>query len=327
MRTNSVLASCHSYFECHVEGQVSYPIDLKRMRYVVEVARAEAITSAGDTLGITQSALSRSIAEVEDTLGVKLFHRRPRGIELSEQGAQFVAQAERILANVDDLVNDMRASGDEVTGRIRLGVSPASNLVYAQRAIRKLATEYPQVIIEVVTGSPQILCPRLLAGDLQLVIGSSSYLKRWNDLEVTSLKELFFACILRKDHPLKDNTHIAEVDVLAHPVILPENFDPVHSDTAKRYYMHDLGTPQPRYITDDLNLVYQLVASTDAWFPMMHPSPTFDNLDEHFWLLRDVVDMPTHYLSIARSTLHRANPLTERMQNLIASQFSQTGLN
>ncbi len=304
---------------------MSSPIDLRRMRYIIEVARAEAITSAGENLGITQSALSRSIAEVEETLGVKLFHRRPRGIELSEQGKLFVEQAERILGNVDDLISNMQVSGNEVTGRVRLGVTPASNLVHAHQAIRKLAGEFPQVIVEISTGSPQTLCPRLLAGDIHLIIGSSSYLSRWSELEVTSLNELHFACILRKAHPLARAKNITEIDVLGYPVILPESVNPVHSDTAKRYVIHDLAPPRPRYVTDDMDLVFQLVATTDAWFPMMHPSPTFGNLSEHFWVLRDVVEMPMHYLSIARSSIHTPNPLTEKLFSLIVSQFAQSG--
>ena len=166
----------------------------------------------------------------------------------------------------------------------------------------------------------------LLAGDIHLVIGSSSYLKRWSELEVTSLKELHFACLLRKDHPLHEQTSISEADVLNYPLILPESFDPVHSDIAKRFTFHDLGPPRPRYVTDDMELTYQLVSATDAWYPMMHPSADFGSLDEHFWLLRDVVEMPVHYLSIAKSSLHPPKPLTERLLGLIASQFSQSGL-
>jgi len=301
------------------------PLDLRRMRYIVEVARSEAITSAAETIGITQSALSRSLAEVEEALTVKIFNRRPRGIELTEAGKRFVAEAQKIISSVDDLVGDMQASADEVTGRIRLGVTPASNLAHARSAIRKLARELPQITIEVVSGSTQDLCPRLLSGDIQLIIGSSSYLRRWSELQVTSMVELHFACVLRNDHPLKDLKSIREEDVLAYPVILPENFDPIHSDTARRYTAHDLGPPRPRYITDDGELVLQLVASTDAWFPMMHPSPTFANLDEHFWLLRDVVEMPPHYLSIARSSLHPPTPVTKRLHGLIADQFLNIG--
>lgn len=301
---------------------MSIPIDLKRMRYIVEVARAEAITSAGENLGITQSALSRSIVEVEETLGVRLFHRRPRGMELSEQGKLFVAQAERILGDVDDLISDIQAPGNEVTGRIRLGVTPASNLVHAHRAIRKLASEFPQVIVEVVTGSPQTLCPRLLAGDIHLILGSS-YLNRWSELDVISLTELYFACLLRKEHPLANLSNVNELDVLRYPVILPESVNPVYSDTAKRYALHDLDPPKPRYVTDDIDLVLQLVSTTDAWFPLMQPSPTFGSLDEHFWVLRDVVEMPTHYLSIARSSIHTSSPLTEKLLNLVVSQFAR----
>jgi DNA-binding transcriptional LysR family regulator len=302
---------------------MSSPIDLKRMRYIVEVAKAEAITSASENLGITQSALSRSIADVEETLGVKLFHRRPRGIELSEQGERFVAQAEQILGNVDDLISGIQATGDEVTGRICLGVTPSSTLIHAHRAIRQLVKEFPLVGVKVVTGSPQTLCPRMLAGDIHLIIGSS-YLNRWSELDIISLAELHFACILRKGHPLAQLNSISEVDVLGYPLILPESINPVHSDTAKRYAHHDLDPPKPRYVTDDMDLVLQLISTTDAWFPMMQPSPTFGDLDEHFWVLRDVVEMPTRYLSIAKSSIHTTSIMTERLLNLIISQFPQS---
>ena len=298
-------------------------IDLRRMRYIVEVAKAQAITPAGENLGITQSALSRSIAEVEETLGVKLFHRRPRGIELTEQGELFVAQAKKILSNVDDLISDIQTSGNEVTGRIRLGVTPASNLGHAYRAIHKLVKEFPKVIVEVVTGSPQTLCPRMLAGDIHLIIGSS-YLNRWSELDVISLTELHFGCILRKGHPLAQSNRISEVDVLGYPLILPESVNPVHSDTAKRYAIHDLDPPKPRYVTDDIDLVLQLVSATDAWFPMMQSSPTFGGMDEHFWVLRDIVEMPTRYLSIAKSSIHPPSVMTEKLLNLIVNQFSQS---
>lgn len=302
---------------------MSSPIDLKRMRYIVEVAKAEAITLAGENLGITQSALSRSIAEVEETLGVKLFHRRPRGIELSEQGKLFVAQAEQILGNVDNLITDIQASGSETTGRICLGVTPSSNLIHAHRAIREFAKEFPQVVVKVVTGSPQTLCPRVLAGDIQLIIGSS-YLNRWSELDIISLAELYFACILRKGHPLAQSNSISEVDVLGYPLILPESVNPIHTDTAKRFAIHDLDPPKPRYVTDDIDLVLQLVSATDAWFPMMQSSPTFGSMDEHFWVLRDIVEMPRHYLSIAKSSIHPTSVMTERLLNLVVNQFSRS---
>ena len=61
-------------------------LETKRLRYIVEVSKSGSITTAAETLSITQSALSQNIAEVEDVLGVKLFNRLPRGVLLTEAG-------------------------------------------------------------------------------------------------------------------------------------------------------------------------------------------------------------------------------------------------
>ena len=59
-------------------------VDLRHLRTVVEVARAASITTAAQTLGLTQSAVSRTVAEMETALGARLFDRLPRGIKLTE---------------------------------------------------------------------------------------------------------------------------------------------------------------------------------------------------------------------------------------------------
>jgi DNA-binding transcriptional LysR family regulator len=95
-------------------------VDIKRMRMIVEVARAEAITTAAASLGLTQSAVSRGVAEVEDALGARIFERLPRGIRLTEGGRRFVARARRVLADVDDLVTELRDDRGRVSGRLRI---------------------------------------------------------------------------------------------------------------------------------------------------------------------------------------------------------------
>ncbi len=82
-------------------------IDLKRMRYIFEVARVEAITTAAKSLSITQPALTRNIAEVEEELGVQIFYRLPRGIELTEEGKELVTRDKQILGDVDNLITEL----------------------------------------------------------------------------------------------------------------------------------------------------------------------------------------------------------------------------
>src|SRR5512139_1815609 len=101
----------------------AHTVDLNRMRMVVEVARAEAITTAAQVLGLTQSAVSRGVAEVEAALGVRVFERLPRGIRLTDAGGRFVARATRLLAEVEDLVSEVREARARVAGRLRVGVT------------------------------------------------------------------------------------------------------------------------------------------------------------------------------------------------------------
>jgi DNA-binding transcriptional LysR family regulator len=234
------------------------------MRTVVQVARAEAITTAAQTLGLTQSAVSRSVAELEDALGKRLFDRLPRGIQLTDAGKRFVARSKRVLADVDDLVADVREAPDRVTGRLRLGI--ASSGGYATSALLAFAQQHPEVAIETVTGSAQVLCPKLLHGKLDMVVGSSGYLKRWRELEVTALRRMHFGCMVRKDHPLSKLVRPSEVDVLSYPLILPESVEVTYSDIAQRYAHHAIPRLQPHYVTEDFDLVKRLVLSTDAFF-------------------------------------------------------------
>jgi DNA-binding transcriptional LysR family regulator len=288
-------------------------IDLKRMRAVVEVARAESITGASETLGLTQSAVSRSVAEVEDALGVLLFERLPRGIQPTAAGRHFVAHARRLLADVGELVAGVRQEASRIAGRLHVGViSTGGN---ANWAIARFARSHPELAIEAISGSPQALCPRLLQGELDLIVGTSSYLRRWRELEATLLAPLHFACMVRKGHPLTESESPSEREVLGFPVILPETIEPTYSDLAQRYSDHGLPPFRPRYVTDDFELARRLVRGTDAFYPLMHTSEEFGGLGEEFAILRDAIALPHHHLCVA----HAAH----RPQGAIAAAFVQ----
>lgn len=133
-------------------------IDSKRMHYILEVARAYSSSTAAETLGITQSALSRSIADIETELGVRLFNRLPRGVQLTQAGDRFIAGAKRLLDDIEAMVNHVRDAHDLLAGRLRIGIAPTGYvdhaIDHARDALRAFAQAHPDVTIEVVTGTP-----------------------------------------------------------------------------------------------------------------------------------------------------------------------------
>ena len=294
-------------------------IDIRRMRTVIEVARAEAITTAAQTLGLTQSAVSRIVAELEAALGQRLFERLPRGIQLTDAGRHFVARARCVLADIDDMIAEVAAPPGRLSGRLRLGI--AATGAHAIGAIGRFASAHPDVAIETVQASEQTLCPRLVHGELDLVIGSSSYLRRWREIEITMLAPLHFACMLRRDHPLSRLASPTEVDVLAYPLILPESVELTYADIAQRYARHGLPLVKPHYVTNNLELVTLLLRRTDAFFPLMFPEETFGGLGESFLLLRGVVDLPVHHVSSARAAQRPRRQLVELFESELAATF------
>ena len=277
---------------------IASQIDIRRMRTVLEVARAEAITAAAQTLGLTQSAVSRTVAEVEDALGQRLFDRLPRGIQLTDAGQRFVARARGVLAEFDDLVAEMNAPTTQLTGRLRLGI--AATGAHATGAIAR-ARSHPAVALETLHASEQTLCLAPRARRTRSRDRILAYLRRWRELEITPSP----ACTSPAWCGRRTLAALAaprEADVLAYPLILPESVELTYTSIAQRYAHHGLPLLKPHYVTNNLELVKLLVHTTDAFFPLLFPDEAFGGLGQEFLLLRDVLELPAQYLACARAT-------------------------
>lgn len=297
-------------------------VDLRHLRTVVEVARAASITTAAQTLGLTQSAVSRTVAEMEAALGARLFDRLPRGIKLTEAGVRLVDGAKRVLGDVDDILADVTRASHPLSGRLRLGVTTTG--WYANPAIVAFARAHPDVALETVHASDQALCPRLLQGEVDFVLGSSRYLKRWRELEVVELAPLNFACMLRKGHPLARRKRVREPEVLAYPIIMPANLELAHADIAQRYAQHDLPALKPLYVTSHFELAKQLLNVTDAFFPIMHPAADFGGLGRDFLLIENTVQLPQHSLAAARAAHRPRTRVAELFEACLQETLSST---
>ena len=291
------------------------------MRYIVEVARAEAITTAAKSLSITQPALTRNIAEVEEELGVQIFYRLPRGIELTEEGKEFVTRAKQILGDVDNLITELGENTSAPAGRLKIGIAPTGNVDYVRNAVQALAADYPDVSIEIIGGSAESICPRLILGELHLVVALSGYLERWRELKVRKLLPLKFAIMMRQGHPLAGNNDVKEADVLRYPMILPASVDPVHSVIEKRYVANKLPPLRPHYVTDDWDMVQRLLKNTDAITPLLHVESFINARSKSYFMLNDVVKIPTPYVSLAHSPMRPKTRLAELFESLLVESL------
>lgn len=125
---------------------------LRQLRYFVEIARSRSVTQAAQALAIAQPALSGHIAALESELGVKLFERHSKGVELSEAGERLYRRALDLLASFDGLKREVSESDARPVGKVRLSIAGAIAGVVAAPLLRAVSERYPEIELSVTDG-------------------------------------------------------------------------------------------------------------------------------------------------------------------------------
>lgn len=286
-------------------------IDLKKLRHVIEVERSQGITRAAKNLMITQSALTRSLADTEAELGVELFQRLPRGVRVTEAGRHFVGRARRILGEVDDLLDQTSQFRNLKSGTIEIGFSPGAFQKFFAPMLVKFAADHPGIRMSFFNDSAENHVPKLLSGEMDLIIGSARQFARWQELEIAPLKDLYCKILVRKDHPLTKLKNLKRSDMVKYPWIQASSIEPIDSDLLRSLNLGSDHHVRPHYMVDDFDLVRDIVRNTDAASPVFSPSPAFDHLKGEFALLDNILEIPTHALAIVESRARQRSPVVE----------------
>jgi DNA-binding transcriptional LysR family regulator len=129
---------------------MSPAIDLRLLRYFIAVAEEGHLTKAAQRIGIQQPPLSQQIRLLEKELGVTLFNRLPRGMELTESGVALLADARAVLAQMDAAVAGVRRIAQGKMGRIAVGFTESASLhPFVHSVIRAFRAAAPDVALTV----------------------------------------------------------------------------------------------------------------------------------------------------------------------------------
>jgi len=276
--------------------------ELRRIRHIVVTAETGSITGAAGMLGITQSALTRSIAEVEHLLGTTLFERLPRGVRLTATGEAFVVRAGRLLNDAGELMQELEEISDLRRGQLKIGVAPAGFVGFLEHAVSAFAKIYPGIRIEIQNGTVDEMASAVINGNLDLCVGSANYLEIWKELNITSLREFSHFFIGRKDHPANRSGVPTATQLLQYPVILPTAGLSTEAALANAYNAADLSPVAPQYICDHFPLVAKLVNATDAISPVLTLNRRLTRLHHDFCIFENIIELPTHSLAVASSS-------------------------
>ncbi|MFI7501299.1 LysR family transcriptional regulator [Streptomyces sp. NPDC049687] len=143
-------------------------VDLQQMRYVVAVAETRNFTRAAERCFVVQSSLSHRIASLERELGVKLFARSSRRVELTPAGTAFVAGARECLAAADRAAADAAAATGVVRGRLAVGVIVTTAAVDVPELLQRYRAQHPDVRVALRSGRSDELAAAVRKGELDI---------------------------------------------------------------------------------------------------------------------------------------------------------------
>ena len=124
-------------------------MELRHLRYFIAVAELENVTRAAARLHVSQPPLSRQIRDLERELGVSLFDRSTRGVQLTEAGETFLAEARAVLRRADDAVDAINAVIAGRRGKVRVGhASGVLTLEIFNRGLRSFSRSHPHVKVD-----------------------------------------------------------------------------------------------------------------------------------------------------------------------------------
>ena len=192
-------------------------INLNHLHYFYEVARHGSFTRAARELLVSQSALSVQIRALETSLGARLFDRRSGGVVLTDAGQRAFSVAERVFADVDQLISDFRQTDRVLAGAVSVGTVNSIGIYVLPEILTAYRAKYPDVRIHIDFRESERVMDQLIQGktDLAVVPWERSY----PDLNAVPLTRQKLFIVAPPGHPLTRAELVSPRDLEAHPFV------------------------------------------------------------------------------------------------------------
>jgi DNA-binding transcriptional LysR family regulator len=194
-------------------------IELRHLEQVVEICRAGSFSEAARRLQLSQPALSKSISRLEGQLGICLFERSGGAAKATELGQLVAERGRRLLASSNDLSRELRQRAGGASGRLRIGVGPATRYSPLPEVLKGLLARFPDLSIEVRHDHGLKVMRGVDEGRYDLAFGFSENAEPYGDLIRIKVFEDRFIVVARPGHPATLADHpLSPAELLKYPM-------------------------------------------------------------------------------------------------------------
>jgi DNA-binding transcriptional LysR family regulator len=154
--------------------QIRRRLKLRDLDVLMAVVAAGGMGKAADKLNVSQPAISKAIADLEHTLGVRLLDRSRRGVEPTSYGLALIKRGTAVFDELRQSVNDIDYLADPTTGELRIGVVEGLASAIVTPLIERLSRKYPRMTFSVEVAGTMKLCADLSKRGIELAIAKTT---------------------------------------------------------------------------------------------------------------------------------------------------------
>jgi len=238
--------------------------DPKRLIELLRIAQHGSYTRAASAQGVSQPALSSSIAVLEKKLGVRLLKRSRHGATLTEFGQMLVGHAEAIDAVLARAAGDIELKKHGLEGSLIVGVSPIACVDIVPDAIARLKRDVPNISVHVQERPDDELITCLRSGEIDVMISPTGLTTDPPDIECQVLLQDMFVVIMRSAHRLAREKSISLADLRDQPWVMPNERTTMWRQIEALFAAENEPWPLHCIATNSITAVKSLVIRSDC---------------------------------------------------------------
>jgi len=244
-----------------LSDRIGRRLKLYDLHVLMAVVQAGSMKKAATLLNTGQSAISRSIAELERTIGVRLLDRNPQGVEPTGYGRALLDGGAAAFDGLRQAVENIEFLADPAAGEVRIGSSALLAASFVTGLIDRLSRRYPRLVFHLVTGYLDTLHRELSERNVDLLIERRVGPVADERLDFEFLFDESFVVAVSAQNPLVRRRRIHLADLANEPWVLPPPGSVIGSIVTDAFRASGLDYPRAIVVTDSPQVRVNLLAT------------------------------------------------------------------
>ena len=243
-------------------------LKVSHLQLMAALLEAGQVTLAAASIGVSQPAASRLLAEIETIIGSPVYQRTGRSVSLTAAGRMLGLRAQRVQMELRDAARELTEIANGGAGHVRIGSVTGPAIDRVLPAVRTARVTDPNVTIEVVVAPSDEMCNHVLSGRLDFAIGRLTEASGKGLLEFQHVASEPVSLVVRRGHPLARQSPVLGAELMEFDWVMPGPGSILTRAVMARIRAHGLSTPPQRLSTASFLLTFALLQQSNAIAPL-----------------------------------------------------------